>query len=212
MSKVNDLTEKKFNRLTVIERAENNKYNRATWLCKCDCGNMIIVSGNALLKSNTKSCGCLRSETVRKSKNKIHGMTDTRIFHCWSAMKDRCTNERHKAYKNYGGRGIRVCDEWLHDFQTFYEWAMENGYSDELSIDRIDNDGNYEPSNCRWITYKEQQNNKRTNHYLEYDGEVKTIAQWAEIVGIKRKVLTQRINNGWTTEKALTTPVRKRSK
>lgn len=210
MSKLNDLTDKKFCRLTVIERAENNKHNRAQWKCICDCGNTIIVSGNALLKGNTKSCGCLTAEAIRKSKNKKHGMSNTRIFHCWSAMKDRCNNPNNKAYKNYGGRGITICPEWM-EFQPFYDWSMANGYADNLTIDRINVNGNYEPSNCQWITKKEQNNNKRNNHLIEYNGETKTIAQWAEIAGLKRRVLTQRISSGWDIEKAMNTPVRKRN-
>lgn len=211
MSKVHDLSEMKFNRLTVIKRAENNKYNRAQWLCKCDCGNTIVVSGNALLKYNTKSCGCLKIESSKQTKNKKHGMTNTRLFHCWSAMKDRCINEHNQAYKNYGGRGITVCDEWLHNFQSFYDWSMEHGYTDDLTIDRIDVNGNYCPENCRWITRDEQQRNKRNNRYIEYNGEIKTIAEWAKIAGIERSVLRGRIDRGWTIEKALTTLVNPRS-
>lgn len=206
MSKVHDLTGMKFNRLKIIERAENNKYNRSQWLCKCDCGNTIVVSGNALLKNNTKSCGCLRDESCRKSKNKTHGMADTRIFHCWSAMKDRCYNKHNPAYKNYGGRGVTVCDEWLHDFQAFYDWSMAHGYIDDLTIDRKDVNGNYCPENCRWITKDEQARNKRTNRYIEYNGERKTIAEWARISGIDRSILRGRIDRGWSMEKAMSTP------
>lgn len=207
MSKLHDLTEMKFGRLRVIKRAENNKYNRAQWLCECECGNTVIVSGNALLKGNTKSCGCLNAEMVKKSKNKIHGMTNTRLFNCWSAMKDRCSNENNQAYINYGGRGIKVCSEWLHDFQAFYDWAVSHGYADNLTLDRKDVNGNYCPENCQWITKKEQQSNKRTNRYIEYNGETKTIAEWARIAGISRGTLRGRIDSGWPIEKALTTPV-----
>ena len=206
MSKVHDLTGMKFNRLTVIKRAENNKYNRAQWLCKCDCGNTIVVSGNALLKSNTKSCGCLNKENYRKSNNKKHGMSETRLFHCWTAMKARCRDKNLKAYKNYGGRGIKVCDEWEHDFTAFYNWSMDNGYKDDLTIDRKDVNGNYCPENCRWITKEEQARNKRTNRYIEYNGETKTIAEWARIAGIERSVLRGRIDRGWTMKKAMSTP------
>lgn len=210
MSKVHDITGQKFNRLTVIGRAENNKYNRAQWKCKCDCGNTIIVSGNALLRENTKSCGCLNYDKLKESKNKTHGMSNTRIFRIWINMKARCINEKHEAYKDYGGRGICVCEEWKNSFEAFYDWSIKNGYSDKLTIDRIDVNGNYEPSNCRWITLKEQQNNKRTNHIITYNGESHTIAQWGEKVGINRKILARRINKGWEVERALTTPVRER--
>lgn len=210
MSKMIDLTGGKFGRLTVLCRAENNRYGQAMWLCACDCGKETIVKGNSLRTGGVKSCGCLSAETslIRNTK---HGLSRRnakldRIYSIHSNMLQRCENPENKSYKNYGGRGIRVCDEW-HDVSAFYNWAMANGYRPDLTIERIDNDGNYEPDNCRWATIKEQQNNRSNNHFLEFNGESHTISEWSEIVGIPRPVIDARLGRGWKTEKVLTTPV-----
>ena len=134
-----------------------------------------------------------------------HHQSGTKLYDVWCAAKARCNNPKNKNYKHYGGRGIKVCDEWENSFQAFYEWAMANGYKEGLSIDRIDNDGNYEPANCRWVTQEEQCNNRRTSHKLTYEGETHTITEWSKITGIKRKIISQRVNNlGWSIERALT--------
>lgn len=141
----------------------------------------------------------------------IHGMKKTRIYKSWERIKRRCNNP--KTYKNYGGRGIKVCDEWSKDFMAFYEWAMANGYRDDLTIDRIDVNGNYEPNNCRWVTMKEQENNRRNNHHITYNGETHTIAEWGDILNIPYKVLLQRITTyKWSIEKAFNIPVRPKKK
>lgn len=141
-----------------------------------------------------------------------HGLNETRIYKTWVRMKVRCYNQNHDRYKNYGGRGITVCDEWKNDFKKFYEWAMKNGYSDDLTIDRIDVNGNYEPSNCRWITNKEQCNNRRNNHFITYNGKTQTVSEWAEEIGLDYNTLLVRINRlHWDIEKALTTPLRGRA-
>lgn len=140
----------------------------------------------------------------------IHGKRRTRMYRIWSDMKSRCNNQNRPKYARYGGRGITVCSEWMSDFQAFYNWAMENGYQDDLSIDRIDNDGNYCPENCRWITMREQAANKSTNHYITHEGMTLTMTEWARRIGIPREVLKDRIcRYGWEHERALTTPVRK---
>ena len=159
MGKLIDLTGKRFGRLLVVEKSES-KNGYAAWLCRCDCGNEKIISGNELRKGKAKSCGCLRKEVATKTFIK-HGKTNTLLYEVWKSMKARCNNLNNKRYSSYGGRGITVCDEWRESFQAFYDWAMINGYREGLSIDRIDNDGNYEPSNCRWATASEQQKNKR---------------------------------------------------
>lgn len=135
-----------------------------------------------------------------------HQLYQSRIYRIWANIKARCFNQNHRDYKQYGARGITMCDEWKHDFLIFYDWAIANGYTDSLTIDRINNDGNYEPDNCRWATRKEQCNNYRKNHLLEYNGEVHSIAEWSEITGINYFTLRDRINRSkWSIEKALTT-------
>lgn len=153
-----DISGKKFGRLTVLEYAFTNKSRKSMWKCKCECGNEIVVSGSHLVNGHTQSCGCLFVETLP---NKKHGMRKTRLYRIWLGMKSRCFIQSVPCFKHYGGRGITVCDEWKDNFQAFYDWAMSHGYSDDLSIDRIDVDGNYCPENCRWATWSEQRRNQR---------------------------------------------------
>ena len=137
---------------------------------------------------------------------KGHGMTKTKIWKTWRAMRERCYVPCVGGYKNYGGRGIKVCDEWNASFENFMEWAYANGYKENLSLDRIDVNGNYEPNNCRWVTFLEQANNKRTSHFLEYNGEIKTITEWSRITGINKNTLLSRVTKyGWSVERALNT-------
>lgn len=162
--RANDLTGKRFGRLFVLKRTENRRTaggrSQIQYQCKCDCGNVIIVIGEALRSGNTKSCGCYEHD-VHINMSTTHGKTGIRLYRIWQGMKQRCYYPQNTHYKHYGGRGIIICDEWKNDFQAFYDWAMSHGYSDSLTIDRINNDGNYEPSNCRWATNSEQQLNKR---------------------------------------------------
>lgn len=203
MSRLIDLTGKKFGKLTVIKRAENNKNHQTMWLCKCDCGNEKIILGNNLKNNTTKSCGCLR----KNFNHIIHGKRHTRIYNIWRNMRKRCQKEYDNHYKYYGARGIKVCEEWDESFQSFYEWAMKNGYTDELTIDRINVNGNYEPSNCRWVDIKTQNNNKRSVKLISYNGMNKTISEWADYVGLPHGTLYLRLHRShWSLEKALSTP------
>ena len=167
-----DLTGMRFGRLVVIFRSEDYVSPKGKtcvcWLCRCDCGNDIIVNGRNLRKGNTKSCGCLKSETTIK-RNLTHNLSKTRIYHIWQDLKKRCVNKNCKCFERYGGRGITICQEWLDDFMNFYNWAINNGYQKDLTIDRKDVNGNYCPENCRWVTQKQQANNKRNNRYITYN-------------------------------------------
>ena len=163
--KAKDITGNKYGRLTAMERdmtavpAKNSK-----WICKCDCGNIISTQMNDLASGKVMSCGCLKNEIASHLSQTYllkHGLADTKLYNVWKQMRQRCQSKSNKSYINYGGRGISVCDEWNHDFRKFSEWSFSNGYDGKLSIDRINNDGNYEPSNCRWATRHEQNMNKR---------------------------------------------------
>lgn len=205
---IDDLTGKRFGRLVVIKRGEN-KGEQTRWICQCDCGNITIVFASALKCGNTKSCGCLFKEKTSKTFT-THGLSKTRLYEIYYGMKKRCYKENCKAYKNYGARGIKVCDEWLGEdgFKRFYEWAQENGYDETLTIERINNNEGYCPDNCKWSSDKEQANNRRTNHMIKYNGEIHNTKEWAEIIGIPYQTLLARLNKcGWSVEKALTTPL-----
>jgi len=205
MGKLKDLTGQRFGRLTVIKRAEN-KYGRATWLCQCDCGNQKEVQSWNLVSGQTKSCGCNHySHDIQKDKALRHGSSYDRLYTIWIGMKQRCYYAKHKQFKHYGGRGITVCDEWKDDFQAFHDWSTSHGYSNNLTIDRIDNDKGYSPDNCRWVSMKEQNNNRRNNRNIEFNGEIHSISEWSVITGIPRTTIRNRINRGWTIEKTLTT-------
>ena len=211
-----DLTNQKFNKLTVIKSTDKRTSSGdAIWLCRCDCGNITYVAGGHLKDGHTKSCGCNKKNNLNGSKNHFyrHGLYGTRLHKIYHNMKTRCFNPNLFEYKNYGKRGIKISEEWLdkeNGFINFYTWAIANGYRDDLTLDRIDVNGNYEPSNCRWATQKEQCNNKRTNVIIEYNGERRTIQEWCEKLNIKYSTLYPRLRRGWSIEKAFTTPVDRR--
>ena len=219
-AKLIDLTGQVYGRLTVIKRVDDyispSGDRKVQWLCKCKCGKEVIVTGNNLRKGNSKSCGCYNRELLAKI-NLTHNASNTRLYHIWICMKDRCYNPKNKKYKDYGGRGIIICDEWINDFEAFANWAYDNGYVENVSrgectIDRIDVNGNYCQQNCRWVNQKVQSNNKRNNHYITYNGETHTVTEWNNILGYKKGVLSRRIFSGWSIEDAFTKPVKSNSK
>lgn len=200
-----DLTNKKFGRLTVVALSHKDEYRQYYWLCQCECGKMVTVRGKSLTRGTTKSCGCL----IYESHNVKHGMKRTRLYRIWSGIKSRCCTLSNPSYDRYGGRGITIDSEWKCNFISFYNWAIANGYNDTLSIDRIDVNGNYEPSNCRWATPKEQSDNKRNNILITIDGVTMDLQQWCDKIGINRSTVLTRVRMcGWDYVSALTTPVR----
>lgn len=184
----------KFNDLTVIRKTKEKSNESYLWLCRCDCGNEVKVKKWNLTSGNTKSCGCLKMESVKKmnQKNTTHGMTRTKLYRVWESMKRRCDSDKAERYPNYGGRGITYCDEWK-EFSGFHKWAKNNGYKEGLSIDRIDVDGNYEPGNCRWVTLEEQSFNKTNSRKVPYKDKELTIAELAKETGKTYHLLYQRI-------------------
>jgi hypothetical protein len=203
-----NLTGKKINRWTVIERSGAYNDGDAKWLCKCECGSIREVSGKGLRKGSSKSCGCYKREVNEKQGKilgafgKVHGMEGTRLYRIWHGMKNRCNNVKVQDFASYGGRGITYCAEWG-KFIPFMEWALANGYEEELQIDRIDSNGNYEPSNCRWVTPKDNCNNRRNNIRITINGTTQTQAEWAEQYGMSSETIYQRRKRGWTGEKLI---------
>ena len=203
-----DLTGQRFERLTVIERGPDQVFpcgqRRVRWVCKCDCGNTSTVLARGLKSGNTKSCGCYSRDMARIPKCVKHGESRSRLYNIRSGMLYRCNNPNSQEYKNYGARGVKVCEEWTNSYEVFRDWALSNGYDDALSIDRIDPSGDYEPSNCRWATPIEQGNNKRDSHRITYKGETKTITEWGRALDILPETIGFRLDKmGWSIEDAL---------
>jgi hypothetical protein len=213
--KVQNLTGKKFNRWTVLSfsRRVGKRYY---WICRCECGTVKEVRSDGLISGTRKSCGCLQREWTKKMASKHlkkHGMatSDNQApeYNIWKSMKQRCQNPRNAAYSGYGGRGIKVCARWSNSFEAFY-LDMGARPSSEYTLDRIDNDGDYTPQNCRWATRTQQANNRRSNRKITFRGETHTVAEWARKLGIRQGSLLAHLDK-WSVERALTDPLRKRT-
>lgn len=191
----NNLVGMKFGRLTVVSLSSdrgNGKKPVTKWNCVCECGNKVVVTTNALKTGHTVSCGC--------KKIKHHRANKERLYQTWCNMRNRCRNKNRPDWKRYGGKGITICPEW-DDYAVFREWALSNGYNDNLTIDRIDSNGNYCPENCRWVDYKVQANNISRNHIIEYQGEKKTMAEWADYFGLSYSAMQHRVERGWSMDR-----------
>lgn len=209
---VNDIVGKKFNRLLVLcfdHKKQNPNPSKGYFYfykCQCECGNITIVKRERLISLETKSCGCYGKE-VRHKLLATKRILSHRLYNIWRGMKTRCYDINCDRYSNYGGRGITICNEWKTNFDNFYDWATANGYKDDLTIERIDVNGNYEPLNCTWTNAKIQANNRTNNHLIVFGNQTHTLSEWAEIVKINRSTLWYRLKRGWTVERALTTPI-----
>lgn len=210
---------RRFGMLEILERAGSNKEGRALWLCSCDCGNTCTMPTSTIKSKG--HCGCqtkVRMSEASKRRlhhqgKKTHGGSTDRLYHVLIGMIDRCEREGHVQYANYGGRGIKVCEEWRHDYQAFKDWAYANGYDEnapkgQCTIDRIDPDGDYSPTNCRFVDMQAQQNNKRNNRLITIDGKTQTMAEWCRELGLSTSTVGSRIRYGWSPVDALTRPVR----
>jgi len=203
----------RFGRLIVKSFEGRNRQYDSLWRVWCDCGNETIVRGGALKNGHTQSCGCLQRERTAKAKT-THGLffdkgtgKRRKLYRVWTSMKERCFNPNSKSYKYYGKRGISVHKEWAENYSSFHEWAIKTGYKEGLTIDRKDVNGNYEPSNCRWISQSQQSRNMRSNRHLAFCGIKKSVTEWAEITSIPAKIINQRIRRKWSIEKTLTTKI-----
>lgn len=192
-----DLAGKRFGKLAVIELV-GTENGHALWRCRCDCGNEKITRTVLLTQGKVKSCGCLHNEALIE-RSRTHGESATPLYRVWATMRGRCMNPNHTSYKNYGARGISVCNEW-DEYESFRDWANSNGYKKGLAIDRIDSNGNYTPENCRWITQAENNRNKRKMHVLTANGETHLLIDWAKITGTPRTTLYNRARLGWSDE------------
>ena len=206
-----DLTGRRFGRLVVLKRTNDhvkkNGNKQTVFLCRCDCGNVRKVLAYNLKNGHSLSCGCLGFERRTQVRTK-HRETGTRLYRIWYHMRERCNREQNNRFTVYGGRGIKVCEAWDKSYEAFRSWALQNGYSENLTLDRKNNDLWYSPENCRWATPKEQANNTRKNRLISYNGITRTLSEWSDIVKIKQSTIAHRLNAGWSVEKALFMPLR----
>lgn len=207
VSRVIDMTGKEIGRLRVVGRAGFTPKGQAIWSCLCLCGKETLVRGADLRNGHTQSCGCLFAERAREvaaRANITHGLSNTVVYRAWKSMRERCGRPSHNQYADYGGRGIQVCDRW----HTFTNFVADMGHPPpKTSLDRIDNNGDYEPANCRWATASEQQNNRRSTVKHAINGVEKSVSQWARDAGLSPACVFQRLRAGWLFERAISTPV-----
>lgn len=200
-----DHTGDRFGRWTVLSYHTNTAHRQYRWFCRCDCGTKRSVLGYMLRAGRSTSCGCWKDQKTG-ARSKTHGRSGSPEHNAWMHMNDRCYNKSSKEYRSYGGRGIRVCLRWRRSFANFFK-DMGSKISPQHSLDRVDNNGNYEPSNCRWATRKQQARNTRTSRFLTHSGVRACVAQWAEWTGISQTSIYQRLRRGWSVHRTLTIPV-----
>ena len=201
----NDLTNQTFGRLTAFYERGRNRWGNVLWLCVCSCGGIKIVPAGRLKSGTTKSCGCLSPELSAIRGRKLlttHGQSKTPLYAVWQAMKARCYNQSCASYGNYGGRGITICKEW-NNFETFANWALNSGYSPDLTIDRIDNDSGYSPENCRWVSMAVQASNRRNNRRITFNSESLTVTQWGRKLGGSDSLIWNRLRRGWPPDRLI---------
>ena len=188
-----------FGKLSVVKESKKRSPGGSVcWECLCECGRLKVINGYLLRKGKTRSCGCLRLGTIRYYK---HGMSKTKEYRAWASMKNRCSNQKHKDYKNYGGRGLRVCDKWVNSFESFIK-DMGMRPPGRYTIERIDNNKGYSPGNCKWATFKEQLNNTRRNKLISLEGKTKTLSAWCKDLELNYNTIRSRLRMGWSPEKA----------
>ena len=213
MAKAINIAGQRFGRLTVIERVESRRA-QAQWRCVCDCGKETVVRSQDLRNGHTKSCGCygLEVSVSHTPSFSTHKESRSRLYRVWIGMKGRCNNCKNKTYSYYGGRGIKVCQDWDESYALFRDWALANGYQENLTIDRIDVNGNYCPENCRWVSMKVQMNNTRANRRITLNGETKTMAEWSESTGLSYETIRNRTIKGKPADEVLQMPKAGREK
>lgn len=192
-----DLTGKTYGRLAVIGLSPKKSGRKSFWVCSCECGNKKLIRSDSLKDGSVQSCGCLKKEMDKVNLSTVrHSESHTRLHNIWLGIKKRCLNPKDAGYKRYGGRGITMCDEWAQSYEAFRDWANNNGYAGNLTIERIDVNLGYSPKNCTWIPFIEQANNRQGTIWVEWNGEVQNLRQWADELGIKYSTLNGRYHRG----------------
>lgn len=213
IKRVRDLTGQRFGKLVARSIVGQDKHKNVIWLCDCDCGRTHEVVSRALVSGSVRSCGCMGHGEFRNKRKEKHGCSKERLYRVWGCMLNRCYDPNRNEYPSYGGRGIEVCDEWRNSYMEFRSWAYSNGYDptlpgNECTLDRIDVDGNYEPSNCRWIPMSKQCLNKQDTVWITYRGKRITIPEAEKINGIAQSTIRSRLGRNWSVEDAVEKPVR----